>query len=188
MATGSNIRVGDAERDAAATQLREHYATGRLTLDELNERLDQTFRARTGADLRAVMRDLPPAGNPGASATAGLAGSAGAQDRANWTAQPGQDARNQWGSQGGPEDGFGGRPRGLSAIGALIPALFGLFALLALAGLFAFGAGGGRPLAIVFILAALAIIRRLFGGRRRYGRPFGGPFGGSFGRRCGRRW
>ena len=27
MATGSNIRVGDAERDAIATQLREHYAT-----------------------------------------------------------------------------------------------------------------------------------------------------------------
>ena len=26
MATGSNIRVGDAERDATATQLREHYA------------------------------------------------------------------------------------------------------------------------------------------------------------------
>jgi hypothetical protein len=44
MATGSNIRVGDAERDAVATQLREHYGDGRLTLDELNERLDQTLR------------------------------------------------------------------------------------------------------------------------------------------------
>ena len=32
MATGSNIRVGDADRDATATQLREHYAAGRLTL------------------------------------------------------------------------------------------------------------------------------------------------------------
>ena len=54
MATGSNIRVGDAERDAVATQLREHYGDGRLTLDELNERLDQTLRARTAADLTAV--------------------------------------------------------------------------------------------------------------------------------------
>ena len=66
MATGSNIRVGDADRDATATQLREHYAAGRLTLDELNERLEQTFAARTGADLNAVMRDLPSLG--GASA------------------------------------------------------------------------------------------------------------------------
>ena len=70
MATGSNIRVGDAERDATATQLREHYATGRLTLDELNERLDQTFKARTGADLKAVTRDLPALGSPWAGATA----------------------------------------------------------------------------------------------------------------------
>jgi Domain of unknown function (DUF1707) len=168
MATGSNIRVGDAERDAVATQLREHYATGRLTLDELNERLDQTFRARTGADLKAVMRDLPPAGNSGATAPGGPGG---AQDR-------------PWGGHGSWDGGFGGRRHGLSAVGALIPVVLGLWALLALAGLFAFGFAGGRPLAIVFILAALAMIRRLFGGRRRYGRPFGAPYG----RRCGRRW
>jgi hypothetical protein len=59
MATGYNIRVGDAEREATASQLREHYADGRLTLDELNERLDQTFAATTRADLNAVTRDLP---------------------------------------------------------------------------------------------------------------------------------
>ena len=43
MATGYNVRVGDADREAVAAQLREHYADGRLTLEELNERLDQTF-------------------------------------------------------------------------------------------------------------------------------------------------
>jgi hypothetical protein len=47
---------------------------------------------------------------------------------------------------------------------------------------FAFGIGGGRPLSVVFFLAALAFLRRLFGlGRRR------GPRGGRGGR-CGRRW
>jgi hypothetical protein len=64
MATGYNIRVGDADREATATQLREHYADGRLTLDELNERLDQAFAAKTRADLNAVMRDLPVAPRP----------------------------------------------------------------------------------------------------------------------------
>src|SRR5580698_2940677 len=65
MATGYNLRVGDADREAAAGQLREHYADGRLTLDELNERLDQTFAAKTKADLNAVMRDLPQTASPG---------------------------------------------------------------------------------------------------------------------------
>jgi hypothetical protein len=65
MATGYNVRVGDADRDATAAQLREHYADGRLTLDELNERLDQTFAAKTKADLNTVMRDLPHPAQPG---------------------------------------------------------------------------------------------------------------------------
>ena len=39
MAAGNEMRVGDAEREAAAAELREHYASGRLTLDELNERV-----------------------------------------------------------------------------------------------------------------------------------------------------
>src|ERR1700728_475843 len=65
MATGYNIRVGDAERETIAGQLREHYADGRLTLDELNERLDQAVAAKTKADLNTVMRDLPQAAPPG---------------------------------------------------------------------------------------------------------------------------
>jgi GntR family transcriptional regulator len=63
---GFNVRVGDADRDAVAAQLRDHYTDGRLTLDELNERLDQAFAAKTGADLDDVMRDLPHVARPGA--------------------------------------------------------------------------------------------------------------------------
>ncbi|HLJ98973.1 MAG TPA: DUF1707 domain-containing protein [Streptosporangiaceae bacterium] len=61
MVSGPNMRVGDAEREAVASQLREHYADGRLTLDELNERLDLTLSAKTRADLNGVLRDLPAA-------------------------------------------------------------------------------------------------------------------------------
>ena len=64
MATGYNVRIGDADREAIAAQLREHYADGRLTLDELNERLDQTFAAKIKADLDVVMRDLPHVARP----------------------------------------------------------------------------------------------------------------------------
>ena len=66
MASGYNVRVGDADREAIAAQLREHYADGRLTLEELNERLDQAFAAKTKADLNTIMRDLPQATRPGA--------------------------------------------------------------------------------------------------------------------------
>ena len=64
MATGYNVRMGDADREAVAAQLREHYADGRLTLDELNERLDLTFAAKTKADFDVVLRDLPHVSRP----------------------------------------------------------------------------------------------------------------------------
>ena len=62
MATGADWRVGDAEREAVAEQLREHYATGRLTMDEFRSRLDAAYSAVTAADLRRVTADLPSAG------------------------------------------------------------------------------------------------------------------------------
>jgi hypothetical protein len=168
MATGSDIRVGDADRDATATQLREHYAAGRLTLDELNERLEQIFAARTRADLNAVMRDLPSldgawarAGRPAADSSLGaplLRNDQGQRDQ-------GQRDQGQWDQ--------GGRRRGYSVLGTLVPVMLAIWALLLLGGAFAFGFGGGRPLAVVLLLAVLGMIRRMFGGRRRYGRPYG---------------
>jgi hypothetical protein len=182
MATGSNIRVGDADRDAVVAQLREHYGDGRLTLDELNERLDQTLRARTGADLAAVMRDLPSPGSSWASATAGPARLTSQGDQARPHGQSPWGSQSQSGSQWGEGDqgnGFGPRRHGLSVLAAALPVLLAVWGLLLLAGFLAFGTGGGRPLAIVLLLAAVALIRRMFGGRRM-GRRYGG--------RCGRRW
>jgi Domain of unknown function (DUF1707) len=51
--------IGDADRDAAAAELGEHYAAGRLTLDELHDRLGQVLEARTRGQLLHVMADLP---------------------------------------------------------------------------------------------------------------------------------
>jgi hypothetical protein len=56
------LRIGDAERDAVAADLGEHYAAGRLTLDELHERLSATFAAKTYGHLTRLMADLPGPG------------------------------------------------------------------------------------------------------------------------------
>jgi Domain of unknown function (DUF1707) len=61
MATGPDLRIGHAEREAAAASLREHYAQGRLTLEEFNERLDATFKAVTQRELNRITEDLPHA-------------------------------------------------------------------------------------------------------------------------------
>ena len=56
-----SVRVGDAEREAAAQALGEHYASGRLDRAEYDERLELAFAARTGNDLSGLFRDLPQA-------------------------------------------------------------------------------------------------------------------------------
>ena len=53
------IRISDADREQVAARLREHFAEGRLTQDELDERIAAAFSAKTAGDLRRVMADLP---------------------------------------------------------------------------------------------------------------------------------
>jgi ferric-dicitrate binding protein FerR (iron transport regulator) len=53
------LRIGDAEREQAATALGEHYAQGRITADEHAERLEQIWHARTRSELQPVFGDLP---------------------------------------------------------------------------------------------------------------------------------
>jgi Domain of unknown function (DUF1707) len=60
MAEPAGLRVSDQQREQTAQAIREHYAAGRLTEDELNERLQAALQARTDADLAKLMKDLPP--------------------------------------------------------------------------------------------------------------------------------
>jgi len=53
------MRIGDAEREAAVEALGEHYAAGRLTKDEYDERAEQVWAARTSSQLYPVFADLP---------------------------------------------------------------------------------------------------------------------------------
>jgi hypothetical protein len=74
-----DLRIGDAERDATMTQLREHFAAGRLTLDEVTERIDLALTAKTQGQIDGLMADLPalPSGVAAESQEQGLDHEAG---------------------------------------------------------------------------------------------------------------
>jgi hypothetical protein len=57
-------RAGDADRDRVAAVLREAHAEGRLDADELAQRLDATYAARTFGELAVLTRDLPHPSSP----------------------------------------------------------------------------------------------------------------------------
>lgn len=52
-------RIGDSDRDQAATCLREHLAQGRLSQDEFDDRIGIALAAKTAADLEPLFSDLP---------------------------------------------------------------------------------------------------------------------------------
>ena len=88
MSPEPEVRIGDAEREAAVSALGEHYAAGRLTKEEYDERAEQAFAARTSSQLFPLFVDLPrPQGRPaGGSPLGGPSG---------WsaTSPPGRDQR-----------------------------------------------------------------------------------------------
>lgn len=53
--------VSDRDREAATVALRSHYASGRLSLSELNERLQIALSARRRSDLASALYELPQA-------------------------------------------------------------------------------------------------------------------------------
>jgi hypothetical protein len=58
-AVPAQVRIGDAERESAVTALGEHYAAGRLTKEEFDERSGVAWSARTSGDLAPLFTDLP---------------------------------------------------------------------------------------------------------------------------------
>jgi uncharacterized membrane protein YccC len=53
------LRVSDQQRERTAQELREHFAAGRLNEEELTERVNQVYAARTAGQLSALTADLP---------------------------------------------------------------------------------------------------------------------------------
>ena len=59
MAESLDTLVADADRATAADEIRQHYDSGRLTLEEFESRLDEVHAARTRGDLEHALRQLP---------------------------------------------------------------------------------------------------------------------------------
>ena len=59
-----HLRVSDAERQAVADRLAEHYADGRLDQAEFDDRVGRAMTAKTRADLSGLFSDLPETGAP----------------------------------------------------------------------------------------------------------------------------
>ena len=68
-ATPETLRASEDQREHTAAVLREHFQQGRLSIDELAERLGVAFAARTHDELDALLGDLPAQG-PQAAARA----------------------------------------------------------------------------------------------------------------------
>jgi hypothetical protein len=91
MSPQPEIRIGDAEREAAVSALGEHYAAGRLTKEEYDERSEQAFAARTRSQLLPLFADLPrPQG-------------AGAANAPSPGPRPGPGSDQSWGFRWSPQ-------------------------------------------------------------------------------------
>ena len=58
------FRASHADRDSVVEQLRVAAGDGRLTAEELDERLEAALTAKTYAELAVLTADLPAAGQP----------------------------------------------------------------------------------------------------------------------------
>jgi fatty acid desaturase len=59
MAESLDMLVADSDRSTALDEMRQHYDSGRLTLDEFESRLAEVHAARTRGDLDHAFRQLP---------------------------------------------------------------------------------------------------------------------------------
>ena len=100
------LRASDTDRERVADQLREAAGHGRLTMDELDERLELTYAAKTYAELEPLTRDLPASGAamplpvPASSSGAGtgVARVGGTPGRKRWSiaVMSGATRRGRW--------------------------------------------------------------------------------------------
>jgi DUF1707 SHOCT-like domain len=68
---GPRTRIGNTEREQLSAALREHYAEGRLTLDELRRRVEVVFAAEYADQAAAALAELPALAGPGTAIVPG---------------------------------------------------------------------------------------------------------------------
>jgi hypothetical protein len=90
--------VSHADREAVADRLRQAAGDGRLEVDELGERLEAAFAARTYADLEPLTRDLPGAGTSHSPSVSAPGGRVGGKPGPRWSfaMMSGSRRRGRW--------------------------------------------------------------------------------------------
>ena len=73
-ASDQHMRVSDAERQAVADRLAEHFSSGRLDQAEFDDRVGRAMSAKTRTDLNGLFDDLPETGAPAATDPTGPVG------------------------------------------------------------------------------------------------------------------
>ncbi|MFB9313620.1 DUF1707 SHOCT-like domain-containing protein [Nocardioides plantarum] len=91
-----DLRISDAERHQVAEILREAAGDGRIDLDELDERLEATYAARTYADLVPLTSDLPASSAPPAAARSEIVPSGDTQPQRHLAIMGGLERKGAW--------------------------------------------------------------------------------------------
>jgi hypothetical protein len=88
------LRASDADRERTAEILRRAAGEGRLTVEELEERLHLTYESRTDAELQRLTADVAPAARAAHARVAVRHGEGGA----NWliNVMSGHDRKGRW--------------------------------------------------------------------------------------------
>ena len=91
-----DVRASDAERDATVNRLREAATEGRLTLEELTDRIEAAANAVMRSDLEPLTSDLPPTAAAGsATQPAGVRGAGDVKRSGPWTV-PAENSFRTW--------------------------------------------------------------------------------------------
>jgi len=85
------LRASDAERDRTVEVLRTHAGEGRLTLEELAQRIDTAYASRTKDELDRVTADLPST-----STTPSVPGPRRRATRLTWVAFGSAERKGRW--------------------------------------------------------------------------------------------
>ncbi|MGH3305441.1 MAG: DUF1707 SHOCT-like domain-containing protein [Streptosporangiaceae bacterium] len=170
MASQPSLRIGDRDREAVAAELREHYAHGRLTLAEFNQRLDAVFNSKTQRDLSRITSDLPhvrPYDRPLPSSQVGQPHQLASRPPADTPVR--SSPQSDW------QRGHHRHPGGLAAtlLAALVAWLLVYNVILVS---LSWPLAGRLGLLVAIFTVIRGLLRRILGGRR-----------GMAGRGCGRR-
>ena len=83
------VRIGDTEREQLSATLREHYAQGRLTLDELRSRVEIVLAAEYADQATAALTELPALPGSDIATSPGIATAPAGRGSADRPAQRG---------------------------------------------------------------------------------------------------